>query len=67
MNGKRAKALRRQAEAQTVGQPTIEYKTTNGRRRIRKGSVVPVELYTETVVLAPRCTRAAYQKLKKEA
>lgn len=48
MRGKKAKLFRRYSERHTVGQPNVEY------REIGKGQRV----------LASRCTRAAYLRLK---
>lgn len=73
MNGRRAKAMRRAAEAHTTGAPLVEYQP---EKRIHKqhpvldaaepGGIryihytVPTERH-----LAPGCTRAAYQSLKR--
>jgi hypothetical protein len=64
MNSKKVKALRRQAEAQTVGQATVAYRATKLRSKVIDGKRM---LNTETMVLDPACTRAVYQKLKREA
>ena len=51
MNGKRAKRLRRVAEAATVGMPAVRY-----TREARCGWAL---------TLAPGCTRHAYKMLKR--
>ena len=60
MNGKKAKALRREAESQTVGsKPTAYHKVPN-----RTNRAIPQPHRAE---LDPHCTRYRYQKLKAAA
>lgn len=53
MRRKQAKALRRAAEALTVGKPNKEYRAIVGGR-----------MHNSTCVLKETCTRAVYKKLK---
>lgn len=65
MNGKKAKALRRQAKEMTIGLPDREYgfeQTTIRKKKLQSGAVVE----TGTVVLTD-CTRKTYKQLKREA
>ncbi len=73
MNGRKAKAMRRAAEAHTTGAPLVEYQPQKVMHK--QHPVLDVAVpggiryihYTVPVqrVLAPGCTRAAYQALKR--
>lgn len=56
MRGKKAKRLRRMAEALTEGQPKVAYRV----------AAVPSKRWGKfnTAYLHPKCTRAVYRKLK---
>lgn len=55
MNGKKAKRLRRIAEAQTVDLPKVAYRRVRRRKAVRPG----------TMLVLVNCTRARYLELKK--
>jgi hypothetical protein len=56
MNGKKAKALRKQARKETVNLPEKDYTVKRGNPK-----------KTGSVVLSPKSTRGRYKQLKKEA
>jgi len=70
MRGVKAKALRRQAGAVTVGQPNVAYTEINiGRKQcgviqLGNGLTAPNMVERATRVLVTACTRAVYQSLK---
>lgn len=57
MNGKKAKALRRQARQATVGRPAEQYqlKRSNGNNT-----------YLRPIELVPGTTKAEYRRIKRE-
>lgn len=66
MNNKKAKTLRRAAQATTVGAPNVLYKQIN--HPINPGNPNPAKRYPfrnrAQRVLAHQCTRAKYQSMK---
>ena len=63
MRNKVAKRLRREARALTVGANESQYRATNKQiKDMYSNSAIE----TKTLVLYETCTRAVYQKLKKE-
>ena len=73
MNGKKAKSLRRLAEMQTVGQPSVAHKQINehvkqcGTFTGSDGKQYPHFVNVSQTVLAEGCTRQIYQQLKRAA
>lgn len=63
MNGKTAKALRRQARIMTPNLPNVEYrgKETQKKGKTKEGKEVS---YISTTVVLGDCTRRVYKNLK---
>lgn len=69
MRGSKAKHLRRQAEAETMGRPEREYRVIRHavREYIGPGGIETRYVNCDQIVLNPRCTRAVYQERKRAA
>ena len=65
MNAKKAKALRRQAQAQSIGQSEARWWDKKTKRPIPGGSIKLMGAGIPTIELVPGCTRAKYQTLKR--
>ena len=63
MNGKKAKALRKQAEGKTINKPVVAYEKL---QPYLVGILPQVAMFSGHVRMTKDCTRHAYQQLKRE-
>jgi len=66
MNGKKAKKLRRQAEAETIGKPRVCYINEYHEKEVKVAKSGKKKTIVSTQVLLGDCTRKRYKELKRQ-